>query len=129
MEITDHWMAFLEARMLVIQAALHEGRSLTEIRNLIGVDPTQVDYLCMEARRRNLQIQDKNQETQHLIKKEKAESKVEGYDWCAHTTQSLARDKARLDHWWAVMSGGDTVATLKAWATLLSVPRTRKVDE
>ncbi len=57
MEVTDHWMDFLEKRMLVIQAALHEGKSLTEIEHLIGVSTPQVQLLCMEGRKRNAEAQ------------------------------------------------------------------------
>lgn len=53
MQITDHWMDFLEKRMLVIQAALLEGMSISEIGNLVGVDPTQLRLLCHEAKKRN----------------------------------------------------------------------------
>lgn len=57
MQVTDHWMEFLEKRMLVIQGALHEGKSITEIERLIGVDSTQVRLLCIEGRKRNAEAQ------------------------------------------------------------------------
>lgn len=46
-------------------------------------------------------------------------------DWVSPTAHFLELDKARLAHWWAQLNGGDTVKTLKAWAALLHVPRTR----
>lgn len=44
------------------------------------------------------------------------------------TPHFLLLDKARLAHWKAVIAGDQKkiTSTLKAWATLLHVPRTRK---
>lgn len=47
-------------------------------------------------------------------------------DWTLPTAHWLKLDEARLAHWWAKLNGGDTVATLKAWADLLHIPRTKK---
>ena len=46
-------------------------------------------------------------------------------DWTIPSAHSLKLDEARLAHWRAKIEGGDTVATLKAWAALLHIPRTR----
>lgn len=54
---------------------------------------------------------------------------IEQRDWSLPTLLSIALDKARLAHWWAVMNGGDTGKTLKAWAELLHVPRTRRTSK
>lgn len=47
-------------------------------------------------------------------------------DWKLPSAHYLELEKARLAHWWAKMTGGDTEKTLAAWAKLLHVQRTRK---
>ena len=48
--------------------------------------------------------------------------------WYTPSAAYLALDEARLSHWRAKLEGGDVVATLKAWAALLHVPKTRMTN-
>lgn len=48
--------------------------------------------------------------------------------WREPSAHWLKLDEARLSHWRAKLEGGDVVATLKAWAALLHVPKTRMTN-
>jgi len=55
--------------------------------------------------------------------------KQEEAPWREPTPHFLELDKARLAHWKAVISGNASrsAKTLKAWAALLHVPRTKGI--
>lgn len=52
------WFEFLDARMLVIIGCIKEGKSIDEIKQMVGMGNLQMEMLYMEAESR---IQKENQ--------------------------------------------------------------------
>ena len=72
-----------------------------------------------------LKVVKKERKVRH---KREEPQEVPARDWTLPSAHWVQLDLARWNHWWAVLNGGDTVKTLKAWAALLHVPRTKHVS-